>query len=329
MVVNRGRSSRLIVKQCARVLVFALALTVLWSRSASADVLFEGYSKVLLDGVHVGYVIQRYEFDAKKKEFVTAYYLKTNPAGGNITESLKARSSATMRPVAYQFTELVGDHAKIIDAQFKGEQMTAVINDGGKKQTLQKKIPKNAFLSSFLAYVMLQGKEGIKKGNKYTYQAVAEEDGNLYSGDAFISGEETVSGINAFKVLNTFKGTQFISYCTFKGEVVATKSPVQKITTELVAGVQEATKGLSLNSNALVQLFGSVPKGMENPVARRGPEAPAATAPADAAAEKAKKLEATPPPGNSPKTEGMPGGQGVMIKGVPPQQTDSAKENQQ
>ena len=286
MVVNVGRSSRPDFKFAQSLALLFLCFS--FASKASADPLFEGYSKVLLDGQHVGYVVQRYEFDNKKQEFTTAYYLKTNKTAGDITESLKARSNASLRPLSFQFTELVGDHAKTIDGDFKGDVMTAMVNDGGKKQTITKKIPKGAFLSSFLAYVMLQGKEGIKKGVKYSYQAIAEEDASLSSGEAFISGEETMDGISAFKVLNTFKGAQFVSYCTYKGEVIATRSPVQKVSTELVADVREATEGLTLNSSAMAHLFGAVPRGADNPVSRRKPEAAGGKA-ADKKTEKPEK----------------------------------------
>jgi len=257
-----------------RHLVFLLAFGTLLlpSSNAHAEILFEGYSKVLLDGKHVGYIVQRYEYDTKKQEFTTAYYLKTSPVAGNITESLKARSTQALKPISFQFTELTGSHTKTIDAQFKNDTMTALIDDGGKKETISKKIPKTSFLSSFLAYVMLNGKDGIKKGVKYSYSAIAEEDATLNSGEAFISGEEPTEGINAFKILNTFKSAQFVSWCTYKGEVIATRSPVQKISTELVATAHEATEGLTMSAAALTQLFGNVPRGVDNPIARRSLE---------------------------------------------------------
>lgn len=299
-----------------KLFVFAWA-AILWSSPARGEILFEGYSKVLLDGVHVGYAVQRYEFDPKKKEFKTAYFLKTNHLAGNITESLQARASADFKPISYQFTELVGDKPRTIDAQFKGDTMTAKINQNGQTQTIQKKLPKGTFLSSFLAYVMLQGKEGIKTGAKYTYNAIAEEDANIYSGEAYVKGEETVNGIAAFKILNTYKGVQFVSYSTFKGEVIATRSPVQKVATELVAGIKEATAGFPVNSKTLTQVFGSFPKGVDNPVSRRAPETitKVETPQNEAQEQKKKVLESAPATGSSPKKEGVPGGKGIVIKG--------------
>ena len=64
----------------------------LFTQSAVAEpqILFDGYYKLLSGGIHVGYVIQRYQYDPKLKQFISTYYLKTGALAGNITESLKA-----------------------------------------------------------------------------------------------------------------------------------------------------------------------------------------------------------------------------------------------
>jgi hypothetical protein len=280
------------------------------SGAALGDVLFEGYSKIVIDGEHVGYTVQRYEFDPKKKEFTATSFLKTNATGGNITESLKARANAKFQPISFNYTSLVGDQPKTIDATFKGDTMTAKVKDGAKKvESISKKIPKEAFLASFLGYVMLNSKEGLKTGLKYSYKAVAEEDGGLYGGEAYVAAEEPSNGINSFKILNKFKGAEFASWVTHKGEILSTKSPAQKLSTELVATVKEATESHQLNTVTLTQLFGSLPKGTDNAIARRGSDSAGKASP-----DKMKKLEGESA-GEPSKTKGVPGGQGIMIKG--------------
>lgn len=305
-----------------------LAALLIGGARANADILFEGFSKVLLDDVHVGYVIQRYEFDPKAKEFTTSYFLKTGPKGGNLTESLKARSTAGFRPVSYAYTSAQGDQTRTIDATFKGETMTAQVIEGTKRGTITKKVPKDVFLASFLGYVMLGGKEGIKKGVKYAYKAVAEEDLDIADGDAFVASEETRNNVSTFKVLNNFKKGKFVSWVTHKGEVIATASPLQKISTELVATIGEATAGQSVNTNLITMVFGAMPKGKENVIARRAGEtvalAPDAKAAnddeadsknADASATKQKVLETKPETTGNSKKDGIPGAKGIQIKG--------------
>jgi hypothetical protein len=263
---------------------------------SEGSVLFEGYSKVLLGGVHIGYVVQRYEFDTKKKEFVSTYFLKTNALGGNVTESLKARATSGFKPVSYQYTEMVGAKTKTIDAAFSGDVMTAVVKDGDKPPTtIKKNLPKGTFPSTFLAYMMQSSKEGIKTGVRYGFNAIAEEDAGVYPGEAYVAGQEIYNGMPAFKVFNQFKGARFASYVTPQGDVLATRSPVQGIATEVVPSIKEATEGHSVTTSNLTLLFGKVPEGKQNAVARRA---------STSLASKLPKLDDMPPAaaGTTPKS---------------------------
>jgi hypothetical protein len=240
------------------------------SPAAKPDILFEGYSKIMLGDKHIGYTIQRFEFDPKKKEYSTVYYLKTSPPANDVIESLKARSTYDLKPISYQYTSLAGGRPHIVDASFTNGTMTVTELVNGKRTTKAPvKVPPGTFLSSFLGYLMLQQKEAVKVGNKYAYQAIAEEDGNLYKGEAFIKAQEQNHGLNTYRILNNYKGVQFVSFMTSQGEVIATESAAQGISTELVSNIQEATKGQSVNSNQLMQLFGTVPKGQDNAIARK------------------------------------------------------------
>ncbi len=281
--------------------------------AAKPDVLFEGYSKILLGTTHIGYTIQRFEFNAKTKEYSTTYYLKTQPPANDVIESLKAKSTYDLQPISYQYTELAGGKVRIVDATFKNGIMSVTSLQNGKRQALApKKIMPGTFLASFLGYLMLQAKDGVKVGNKYNYQAIAEEDGNIYKGEAYIKSEEPIKGVASYKILNTYKNVKFVSYFTPKGEVLATNSDAQGISTELVANIQEATKGMSVNLNQLNQLFGAVPQGQENAIAKHS-----AGEPLGGAKSKSEILEGEPAKNPATKQEGVPAGQGIMIKGTP------------
>lgn len=269
---------------------------------ARAEVLFEGFSKVMSGGVHIGYAINRYEFDAKKKKFISTSFLKTGELGGNITESLTASATEDLKPIAYQYTTLVGTQTKTIDAKFEKNKLLATVRDGAKSEKIVKDLPKGTFLSTFLAYVMLRSKDGLKADTKYDYQAIAEEDAAIYKGLAYIKNLEDFNGLKAFKVLNEFKSTKFISYVSDHGEVFSTKSPAQSISTELVAQPSQATGNFQIPTSLLNQLFGEIPTGQLNEVAKK---AQAAKAPSEPTA---------PIPG---KQFGVPPGKGIQIKTEP------------
>lgn len=247
----------------------ALVFNLISAQNVFSATLFEGWSKVLLSGQHVGYIVQRYEFDEKKKEFRAIHYMKMNADAGGLTDSLVARADASFKPLSYQYTGLKDGKPILIDAGFKGDKMTAAVTEGKEKKTVSLTLPKGSFLSTFLGYVMLQGKEGLKKGIKYEYQGVLEEAAVVAKGEAYIADEENVSGIPAFRILNTVSGSKYISLATHKAEVLGTVSPSAGVQTILVATMEEAVAGHGLNSAAVTQLFGSVPKGKENEVARR------------------------------------------------------------
>jgi hypothetical protein len=292
-----GSHSHNLLAKSLLLAAFVLLSAVFSPAKSIGATLFEGWSKVLLSGQHVGYIIQRYEFDEKKKEFRAIHYMKMNADAGGLTDSLVARADATFKPINYQYTGLKDGKPILIDAGFKGDKMTAVVTEGKEKKTVNLTLPKGAFLSTFLGYVMLQGKEGLKKGIKYEYQGVLEEAAIVAKGEAYIADEETVSGIAAFRILNTVSGSRFISLATHKAEVLGTVSPSAGVQTVLVSTMEEAVAGHGLNSAAVSQLFGSVPKGKENEVSRRNIMPPAAKGTAPAAPGVATPAAATAPGG--------------------------------
>lgn len=278
-------------------ILFGFLLTP-WS--AQADILFEGYSKILSGDQHIGYVISRYEFDNKKKQFVSTYFLKTGRGPSEVTESLRAVADSELAPLSYEYTTLAGKESKTIDAKFKAGALSAVVRTNGKVQRLEKKIPKGTFLSTFLVYLMLKSKEGLRSEANYEYQAIAEEDGAIYKGQALVGKEETLNGFKAFKILNTFKDIKFLSYVNERGEVLGTNAMGQGITTELVANPSDATLGQPYSSNLLKTLFGSIPEGKANVVSR---------------AAKLKEAESQAPAAG--KQLGVPPGKGIIIKAQP------------
>ena len=265
--------------------------------TARAEVLFEGYSKITAGEAPIGYVVSRYEFDSKKKQFISTYFIKTGKGPSETTESLKAVADSELAPISYEYTSMAGKETKIIDAKFKAGTMTAMINNGKTTQKIDKKIPKGTFLSTFLVYLMLKSKEGLRSETKYEYQAIAEEDASITKGQALVGKEEIFNGYKAFKILNTFKDSKFLSYVNDHGEILGTNAMGQGIQTELVATAAEATTGQSYSATLLKTLFGSVPAGTQNAVSQ---------------ARKIKSDEkAAPAP---TKQQGVPQGQGVQMK---------------
>lgn len=281
-------------------ILLSLCLLLLAPIAACADVLFEGFSKINSGDQHIGYVISRYEFDSKKKQFVSTYFLKTGKGPSEVTESLRAVADADLAPISYEYTTLAGKESKTIDAKFKAGHLSAVIKSGGKTQRVEKKIPKGTFLSTFLVYLMLKSKEGLRAETNYEYQAIAEEEASIFKGQALVGKEEVFNGFKSFKILNTFKDIKFLSYVNERGEVLGTNALGQGITTELVANSQDAIDNLPYSASIIKAVFGSIPDGLANVASR---------------ASKLKAAEAKAPPPS--KQMGIPPGKGLIIKAQP------------
>lgn len=277
--------------------VILLAILIL-PLSSHAEILFEGYSKILSGDQHIGYVVSRYEFDSKKKQFISTYLLKTGKGNNEVTESLHAVADSELAPISYEYTTLAGKEAKTIDARFKAGTLSAMVKTGGKVQRIEKKIPKGTFLSTFLVYLMLKSKDGLKSETNYEYQAIAEEDGAIYKGQALVGKEENHNGFKVFKILNTFKDSKFLSFVNERGEVLGTNAMGQNITTELVANPSDATTGQSFSSTILKTLFGNVPAGTNNVVSQN------------------EKIKSTPSATPS-KQSGVPQGEDINLKAQP------------
>lgn len=237
----------------------------------SAQVLFEGYSKITLGGTFIGFTVQRYEFDTKKRSFVSTSLIKYNEMGGSITESLKAYSNEALEPINYSYNYLDKKTSKTIEGTLVKEKtktkLKLKITEGGKTQEKEKVLPKGAFLSSFLAYVILKNPQGLKKATEYKYEAVAEEDGEIYQGVATVQSEETLKGLHVYKVLNKFKGAEFISFTTDKGEMISTTAKQNELNLELKPDAASAMGDLSVSADNLKLLFGSIPEGKINALA--------------------------------------------------------------
>lgn len=260
-----------------RTFLFGLLVLIFSPGSAFAsEIMFEGYYRIEVGGKHIGYTIQRYEYDGKGKSFTSTSFLRAKMGDKIIQESLKAKSNDKFQPISYQYTTQVNETVKGIDATFKGQVMTIKRIDGKQLKTETYKIPEGTFLSSFLMFVMLQKKLPINQAFKYS--GIAEEEGSSYWGKAWLESKEAKGSYVNFRVLNSFKGEEFISKLSavpdpaekdkyVKAEILGTESPKQSLTTELVASPASATEGQVVPNKILVGLFGAMPTGKVNMIA--------------------------------------------------------------
>ncbi len=286
------------------VVAFLFSFASIQTRAQSETILFEGYSKVISSTEHIGYIVARYSFDTKSKEFRVITFMKINSNGTTATETTRAVAKDNFAPVSYDYNFVSGKTTKSIQGRFRGNQFSAAILENGKKKTVETKLKEGTFLSSFLVYMMLKSKTGIQTGVPFKYKAIAEEDAKVYEdGDAKVGAIEKRNGFNVFKIANTFKGSTFDSYVTDRGEVFLLESLSQGLKVELVAKPNDATADFGLTVPILKELFGEVPVGTKNTLSQ---------------SIKPVELRSTDilgaPPGPIDKGANVPAGQGIHLK---------------
>ena len=249
------------------ILIGALSLSFLSGVRASAEVLFEGYYKVTQFNKHIGFIVQRNELDLKTKEFKTTSFLKLAKNGFDMTESLQATSSAELIPLKYSYMATDGKKTKTIDATISKNKLKAIIFENGKTKKIDKKVNKDAFLSSALYYMMLKSKVGLKTNSNFDFYAIAEETIEDTKGSSGIDKKlVTVDKLQLLKVTNKFAGSEYENLLTDKGEVYSSYTPATDIRSELVKNPDEAMEGIKVPAGVLEKIFGTVPTGQINPL---------------------------------------------------------------
>lgn len=239
-------------------------MILLSSTLASAEVLFEGYYKLTLGTEHIGYIIQRYELDTASKSFSSVNFVLTKTAEATTSESLSAKANTKLEPLSYQYTRLEGSKSKAIDAIVKKNKLVLKIVENGKAQAREVGINDKVFFSTFLAHLMLKNPNGISVGNKFTYDAIAEEDGAVEKGEVYVKEQVKEKGLQTFRTLNTFKKEQFVNWVNIKGESIKTEVPQVNLKAELVTDPKQAYGALPFNQSTIQLLFGKIPEGKIN-----------------------------------------------------------------
>jgi opacity protein-like surface antigen len=249
------------------ILMSTLVLILLSSLAVRAEVLFEGYYKVTQFNKHIGFIVQRNELDEKNKQFKTTSFLKLAKNGFDMTESLQATSTADLIPLKYSYMATDGKKSKTIDATISKNKLKAIITEDGKTKTVNKKVNKEAFLSSALYYMMLKSKVGLKTNSNFDFYAIAEETIDDTKGSSFIDKKlVTVDKLQLLKVTNKFAGSEYENLLTDKGEVYSSYTSASDIKSELVKNPDEATEGIKISSGVFEKIFGAIPLGKINPL---------------------------------------------------------------
>ena len=247
--------------QRLRVINIVLIVTLLLCSSlqALAKPLVTGWHKILINQKHSGYLVQEYKFDKDKKEFSATNFAHITLPGARIDRSLQAKANHKLEPISFQYTEKTGDKVKLIDASFEGKYMNLTVNQNGNKAQKQVELREGTFLGIFLYILMITNKKGIKEGHNFSYYAIAEDTGEVHVGKADVTEIAKLKGLDVFKVLNKFAGSNTVEHVTPTGQIVNTLDPNNGVATELVQNQTTATGSFPVSQKSLELLFGAKP----------------------------------------------------------------------
>lgn len=243
-----------------------LSLVILFaSQFSHSEILFEGYYKVNQFKKHIGFLVLRHEIDDKTKNFKTTSLIKLAKGGFNMTESYKVESDASLLPLSLSYLAVADKTTKTIEAKVKNLKMTGTVTENGKKIKLNADIPKGAFFSSALYYLMLQSKDGLKTGSTFDYTAVTEEGPVPMTGKVTVDKKMVTQGtFQLMKINNQFAGSDYDNLVNAKGEVISAATPATSIESELVKTPAEAIEGIKIAKGTLEKIFGNLPEGKIN-----------------------------------------------------------------
>lgn len=243
-----------------------LLLTFLFvSLNAKSEILFEGFYKVTQFKKHIGFLVLRHEIENKTKNFKTTSFIKLGKEGFDLSETYTAVSDSELAPVSISYLAAGDRKSKTIDVKFKDQNMSGLAIEDGKKTKIKEKIPKGAFLSSALYYLMLKSKDGLKTDSKFDYVAVTEEGPVAIKGSVQVDKKMITQGsLQLLKISNNFAGSEYDNLVTARGEVVSASTPATSIESELVKTKEEALMGIKLPAGTLEKIFGSSPEGKTN-----------------------------------------------------------------
>ncbi len=314
--MNTRISSKTVRSYFLNTFVWLMVAGVSLSAQSAETVLFEGYSKIISTTAHIGYTIARYSYDTSKKQFKSITFMKIKSGDTEATESLTAVAADNFAPISFSYNFVQGKDGKSVTGDFKGDVMTIVVQEKGETKKTETNLKKGTFLSTFLVYMMLKSKMGIQTGAKYSFFAIAEEDGKVFPGEAKVGAIEKVGKFNLFKIENKFKDVSFSSLVSEKGEMFLVDSISQGMKIELVTKPNDATADFGLSVPILKALFGEVPLGTQNALSQ---------------SIKPVEFQAQPQPDAGPIDKGsnIKAGSGILLKKgqspVPPKKPKKLK----
>lgn len=251
---------------------FFLLAMLLLPIEAHAKILFEGFYKVEIKGVHSGYTIIRHSLDENKNERTFAYYWMKQVGAVVTLTGVSTTSTTDFKPIRYLAWEALDGDVTYTRGVFEGGKVhvTRTVEKGNGERIVasgSKRVPPESIFSSLISQIVA-ARTDYRVGEYYRFDGVAEESSTFTPGLFTIRESYAAAGQTVYRVACHFLNERFEFFTTRDGEVLGTRADSMNQITYLVSNREEALGTFRLNAELLVKTFGDVPKhGVGNPPA--------------------------------------------------------------
>jgi hypothetical protein len=244
-----------------------LIILALKLSAAAAEIVFEGYYKIEKGEKPLGFSVVREEFDPKLKEWRMHYFINTRDRDHEERSiNCSIRYNQNFKPLESTYEETDGALKSSSHILFSGSKFTHKFVSKGTKGTVSGTLGKDEFLRSSAHRVLLHNK--LKKGMGYSFTALREDSGKQQSGQVKVHDEKDFGGHKVFQISDDFELYIEETWLTADGQVLSSRTPQFGITSTLVANIDIALEGSDYNRKNLAKMFGQIPLGKKNKVAR-------------------------------------------------------------
>lgn len=270
--LDASSASEILMRRQISTGLFILLAMLFLPIKAHARILFEGFYKVEIKGVHSGYTIIRHSLDEKKNERTFAYYWMKQVGAVTTLTGVSTTSTTDFKPIRYLAWKALDGDVTYTRGVFKGGKVhvTRTVEKGNGERIVasdSKRVPSESIFSSLISQIQA-ARTDYRVGEYYRFYGVAEESSTFAPGEFAIRGSDEVAGHTVYRVVCRFLNERFEFLTNRDGEVLGTRSDPMNQITYLVSNREEALGTFRLNEELLVKTFGDVPRQViGNPLA--------------------------------------------------------------
>lgn len=233
----------------------------------AAETVFEGYYRIESGGKHIGFAVQRWQFEPKSSQWILNYFVQTSDKDfASRRVVVMERFKDNLEPLEYRYRLTKGGKETREQVTFSNGKFEETFADKTGKQGRKGQLEKNGLLSASAARVLVLNRP--KPGKIYSYVGMREEDALMMHGQIQVLSARKEGKHRVYQILDDFETAPLESWVLEDGEILRSGVPDKGVTSTLVKSANDAIGEVEFNRSELVPVFNEIPEGRKNAVAR-------------------------------------------------------------